>query len=123
MPIETSPLAGLDPEEIADPTPLAELIRKGIAAERLETRLGPKVSVIVDGGGRPELDEMTADVRLTAERRNGAVAWQIAVAGNAKTAATLRWRPDRRRRLRSDTVDPRRGGRAGQERPGKGFGA
>ncbi len=30
-----------------------------------------------------------ADVRLTAERRNGGVAWRIAVAGNAATATTL----------------------------------
>ena len=71
VPVETGPLAGLDPEEIADPTPLAERIRKGIAAAELEARLGPKVSVVVDGGGRPEMDDMTADVRLTAERRDG----------------------------------------------------
>ena len=38
VPIETSPLAGLDPEEIADPTPLAERIRKGIAAAAARRR-------------------------------------------------------------------------------------
>ena len=32
---------------------------------------------------------VTADVRLTAERSDGAVAWRLAVAGNAQTAATL----------------------------------
>src|SRR4051794_22804436 len=30
VPVETGPLAGLDPHEIADPTPLAERIRAGI---------------------------------------------------------------------------------------------
>ena len=52
VPVETGPLAGLDPQEIADPTPLAERIRDGIAAAGLAARLGPKVSVVVDGGGQ-----------------------------------------------------------------------
>ena len=64
------PLAGLDPDEIADPTPLAENIRAAIVAAGLEGRLGPKVSVVVDGGGRSGLDEVAADVRLTAVRQD-----------------------------------------------------
>ncbi|MDW6020547.1 precorrin-3B synthase [Mesorhizobium sp. BAC0120] len=85
VPVETGPLAGLDPEEIADPRPLAARIRAGIAGAGLEARLGPKVSVVVDGGGRSGLDEVAGDVRLT---RCG-VAWELAVAGDAATATHL----------------------------------
>ncbi len=61
----SGPLAGLDPSEIADPRPLAAAIRQrgaGVAG-----RLGPKVSVVVDGGGALHLDALPADVRLVAE--------------------------------------------------------
>ncbi|TJV38193.1 MAG: precorrin-3B synthase, partial [Mesorhizobium sp.] len=56
VPVETGPLAGLDPQEIADPRPLAERIRAAIAEAGLAHRLGPKVSVIVDGGGQLAMD-------------------------------------------------------------------
>jgi precorrin-3B synthase len=85
-PVETSPLAGLDPDEIADPRPLAERIRAGIAAAGLERRLGPKVSVVVDGGGRSGLNDVMADVRLTATCDQAGMAWQVAIAGNVVTA-------------------------------------
>jgi precorrin-3B synthase len=76
VPVETGPLAGLDPDEIADPRPLAEAIRNGIAAAGLDARLGPKVSVVVNAGGA-WLDDVKADVRLTAL---GSGAWRLAVA-------------------------------------------
>ena len=106
VPVETPPLAGLDPREIADPSALAQAIRKGIEAAGLEGRLGPKVSVVVDGSGRSGMNAVAADVRLTAER-GGGVVWRIAVAGDARTAtplggfveesrARLRWRSSRR---------------------------
>jgi precorrin-3B synthase len=81
VPVETGPLAGLDPDEIADPRPLADAIRAAIAAAGLEGRLGPKVTVLVDGGGA-WLDEVKADVRLTAL---GHGAWRLAVGGDAAT--------------------------------------
>ncbi len=90
VPVQTSALAGLDPDEIADPTKLAEEIRAGIAAAGLEARLGPKVSVVIDGGGTSTLDEVAADVRLTAARSAaGAPAWQVAISGDALTARSL----------------------------------
>jgi precorrin-3B synthase len=89
VPVQTGVLAGLDPDEIADPTALADMIRAGIAKTGLEGRLGPKVSVVVDGGGRTALDEVTADVRLTAVEIEGLPAWQVAIAGDARTARTL----------------------------------
>ena len=89
VPVATGALAGLDPDEIADPTPLAERIRAAIAAAGLDGKLGPKVSVIVDGGGRSCLDEVAADVRLTARRAGLETHWQVALAGDARTASLL----------------------------------
>ncbi len=68
VPVATGALAGLDPDEIADPRTLAERIRPAIEETGLDRQLGPKVSVVVDGGGRSALDEVSADVRLTAVR-------------------------------------------------------
>lgn len=86
VPVETGPLAGLDPEEIADPSPLASRIRETIDASDLAIRLGPKVSVVVDGGGRLNMDTVQADVRLTAVSSNQ---WLLAMAGDARSATLL----------------------------------
>jgi len=91
VPVETSPLAGLDPLEIADPRPLAEAIRNGIAERGLDGRLGAKVSVVIDGGGHSELAEVAADVRLTAL---GVDLWSVAIAGDATTARPLAVLPE-----------------------------
>lgn len=71
--IEISPLAGIDPEERADPRLLAGAIREaygGIGG------LSPKLSIIIDGGGQIALDHLKADVRLVAGERGG---WALAV--------------------------------------------
>ena len=86
VPVQMGVLAGMDAEEIADPSGLAEAVRAGIAAAGLESRLGPKVSVVVDGGGRTALEEVAADVRLTAVAAGG---WVVAVAGDAQTARAV----------------------------------
>jgi len=87
VPVQTGVLAGLDPEEIANPTGLADMIRTRIVEVELEGLLGPKVSVVVDGGGRTALDHVAADVRLTAVLTGtGAPAWQVAIAGDANTS-------------------------------------
>ncbi|WP_137933262.1 precorrin-3B synthase [Mesorhizobium comanense] len=89
VPIETGPLAGIDPQEIADPRPLAERIRAAIEEVGLAARLGPKVSVIVEGGGQLTLDAVTADVRLKAVRASNGIAWSVSVAGDGRTARPL----------------------------------
>ncbi|MEP9388575.1 precorrin-3B synthase [Mesorhizobium sp. KR9-304] len=89
VPVQTGALAGLDPNEIADPTTLAEMIRAGTAKAGLEARLGPKISVVIDGGGRTALIEVAADVRLTAIHVEGLPHWRVAIAGDAATARTL----------------------------------
>jgi len=86
VPIEAGPLAGLDAREIADPRPLAGAIRESIAEAGLASRLGPKVSVVVDGGGALPMDDVAADVRLAAcdERE-----WLLSVGGIAKESRPL----------------------------------
>jgi precorrin-3B synthase len=79
LPIDISPLAGLDPQEIADPRPIAQAIRRGAAARGLAERLGPKVCVVIDGGGQIALRTLSADLRLTAK----AEGWHLDVAGAA----------------------------------------
>ena len=93
VPVETGPLAGIDPQEIADPHPLAERIREAVEEAGLIPRLGPKVSVVVDGGGQLTMDAVTADVRLKALRIGAGIQWQVSVAGdgqNARLLATMR---------------------------------
>ncbi|RVD61543.1 precorrin-3B synthase [Mesorhizobium sp. M2D.F.Ca.ET.185.01.1.1] len=89
VPVETGPLAGIDPQDIADPRPLAERIRTAIEEAELTARLGPKVSVVVDGGGQLSLDAVTADVRLKAVRCGEDVRWGVLVAGDARSAKPL----------------------------------
>ncbi|MFD9896631.1 precorrin-3B synthase [Mesorhizobium sp. NPDC059025] len=89
VPVETGPLAGLDAQEIADPRPLAEVIRQAIAKTDLAGRLGPKVSIVVDGGGAISLDAILADIRLVAARGIGNMRWHLAIGGTAATARPL----------------------------------
>lgn len=77
VPVETPPLAGLDPTERADPRPLAVALRRAIADEGLSERVSPKVSVIVDGAGALRLDHLAADLRLVATRDG----WSVAFGG------------------------------------------
>ena len=76
--VETPPLAGNDPYEVLDPRPLARTIRDGSAA--LTSRLGPKVTVIVDGNGQLNLADLKADIRLVA---NAEGTWTITAGRHA----------------------------------------
>lgn len=78
LPVDVSPLSGLDPAERADARALAARI--GTAAEALAERLGPKVSVVIDGGGAIRLDGRKADIRLVAA---GGDAWSVSIGGGA----------------------------------------
>lgn len=74
--VQTPPLAGDDPAELADPWPVAAAIR--IAAASLNSRLGPKVTVVVDGAGQIGLGNLNTDVRLIA---TGPKNWTMSIAG------------------------------------------
>ncbi|TPL87638.1 precorrin-3B synthase [Mesorhizobium sp. B2-3-14] len=89
VPVETGPLAGIDPHEIADPRPMAERIRVAVEEAGLATRLGPKVSVVVDGGGQLTLDAVTVDVRLKAVGVSAGTLWAISVAGDSQSEKRL----------------------------------
>ncbi len=78
LPVVTSPLAGRDPGEAADPRPLAAALR------RFRAPLPAKAAAVVDGGGGFGLDALAADVRLL----RVAGGWRVGVGG---TAATARW--------------------------------
>ena len=64
--IRTGPLAGLDPDEIADPRPLAAAIRIAVERAGVQERLSPKIALVVDGGGRLGMDRLACDLRLRA---------------------------------------------------------
>ncbi|WP_192180953.1 precorrin-3B synthase [Mesorhizobium amorphae] len=89
VPVEIGPLAGIDPQEVADPRPLAESVRAAVDQAGLAQRLGPKVSVIVEGGGQLAMDAVTADVRLKAVRAENEVLWRVSVAGDDRRAKRL----------------------------------
>jgi precorrin-3B synthase len=89
VPVRCSALAGLDPGEILDTGSLAADLRGALAKTSLATRLAPKVSVAIDGGGALTLDELAADVRLRAVATNGDVALSVSVGGDGASAIEL----------------------------------
>src|SRR3982074_1570267 len=90
-PLVTSPLLGLDLQEPFDSTTLVSSLRNRLQQERpnLES-LGPKVSVLIDGGGQLHLDAVSADIRLVATSNS---LLQLSLAGNARNAAHLGYVP------------------------------
>ena len=90
-PLVTSPLLGLDPDEPFDCTALVSSVRTTLQAERPnQETLGPKVSVLIDGGGQLHLDAVNADIRLVATSDS---LLQLSIAGNAHSAAHLGYVP------------------------------
>jgi precorrin-3B synthase len=83
VPVIADPLTD-DPAALIDANALAAELRRAIAKRELS--LAPKVSVIVDGGGRLHLDALTADIRL---RAVSPAVFHIALAGNAASATPL----------------------------------
>jgi precorrin-3B synthase len=85
--VEWSPLAGLDPAEVADPRRLGEEI---IAAARVfQGQLAPKLSVVLDGAGLIRLDHLLADIRLSAVTVDDALFWRLTLGGTAETGRNL----------------------------------
>jgi precorrin-3B synthase len=89
IPVHCNALAGLDAEETFDAASVASALRRTLARTSLPTRLSPKVSVAIDGGGSLDLDGLAADVRLRAGVLNGGVLFQVGVAGDAAVATSL----------------------------------
>ena len=81
----TSPLFGLDAGESFDSTALLAQLRSAIQRDRPDFKgLGPKVSVLVDGGGALHLDAVSADVRIEATAN---FLFKLSLAGDANSAA------------------------------------
>ncbi|WP_341989911.1 precorrin-3B synthase [Azorhizobium sp. AG788] len=118
VPLDVSPLAGLEAGAASDARRLAAEIRAAISG--FAVRLGPKVSVVIDDGGAISLAALKADIRLTrwiaeadaasplgasggapneiappAETSEPA-RWAIALAGDAATARALGSLPEGR---------------------------
>lgn len=85
--IEIPPLAGIEPSEMADATPVAETLRCAIADAAFA--LAPKLAVVVDGGGLLSLAGMVADIRLDAVATADGFAWRLSVGGDRTTATVV----------------------------------
>ncbi|MBY5786224.1 precorrin-3B synthase [Rhizobium leguminosarum] len=81
--IETSPLHGIDPEEISNPAAMEMALRSTLHDLLASPRLAPKLSLIVDGGGAFGLSTLSADIRIVAQ--SGAD-WLVAINGDGEAA-------------------------------------
>lgn len=86
--IDTGPLAGIDADEIADPLPVARALDEAVQATGLTARLAPKTSIVIDGGGALCMDDIIADIRLSADAERPGD-WHVAVGGTVRTARPL----------------------------------
>ncbi|TAX47523.1 precorrin-3B synthase (plasmid) [Rhizobium leguminosarum] len=81
--IETSPLHGIDPEEISDPAAMETALRDTLHDLLASPRLAPKLSLVVDGGGSFGLSALSADIRVVAQF---GADWLVAINGDGDTA-------------------------------------
>jgi precorrin-3B synthase len=86
VPVLADPLPA-DAASLIDANRLAAELRAAIADVGLT--LAPKVSVVVDGGGRLDLDAVAADIRLRAIVSDDGAKFEFALAGNADTASPI----------------------------------
>jgi len=86
VPVIADPLPD-DPAALIDSNGLAAQLRRAIAEANIE--LAPKVAVVVDGGGRIDLDALAADIRLRAIPTGARVSFQLALAGDAASAVPV----------------------------------
>ena len=87
-PLSTSPLLGLELGERVDLRALPPALL-GELRQRVDvTSIGPKVSVLIDGGGALHLDEVRADLRL---RAGDGLRLHMSIAGSAKDSTGLGW--------------------------------
>jgi precorrin-3B synthase len=90
VPILTDPLAGLESAPAIDAHELAGALRQRLAAASFAAMLGPKVSVVIDGGSTLHLDAGRADIRLRAGSSPAAGAvWHVGLGGDAASATPI----------------------------------
>jgi precorrin-3B synthase len=66
---------------------LAGALRERLAAASFAAMLGPKVSVVIDGGSTLHLDAVRADIRLRA--CSGPAGWHVGLGGDATSATPI----------------------------------
>ncbi|QND18062.1 precorrin-3B synthase (plasmid) [Rhizobium leguminosarum bv. trifolii] len=81
--IETSPLHGIDPEEISDAAAMEMALRSTLPDLLASPQLAPKLSLVVDGGGSFDLSAVSADIRVVAQSHRD---WLVAINGDGETA-------------------------------------
>ncbi|WP_313760516.1 precorrin-3B synthase [Rhizobium sp.] len=81
--IELPPLHGAEFGDVGDAAAMELLLRDRLAEHLQAPGLAPKLSIIVDGGGRFDLADVTADIRLLAL---SAEEWVVAIAGDSASA-------------------------------------
>jgi precorrin-3B synthase len=86
VPVLADPLPG-DPAALIEADVFAAQLRAAIAEARLA--LAPKVSVVVDGGGRVDLDAIAADIRLRTTVSDEGPKFELALADDAATATPI----------------------------------
>jgi precorrin-3B synthase len=87
-PILTSPLMGLDAQDGVDLGVLVDQLRAELTHCAAVAALGPKVSVLIDGGEVLHLDDVPSDLRLQAHT---ASRWHMSIAGTAAAGTGLGW--------------------------------
>jgi len=86
VPVIVDPLLD-DPAALIHANALAARLRRAIAEADLN--LSPKVSIVVDGGGRTDLDALAADIRLRAIPTGEDVRLELSLAGDADSAVPI----------------------------------
>ena len=89
VPIVCNALAGLDAAEIFDGPAFAATLRCALAQQPLAARLHPKVSIVVDSGAPLNVSRLAGDIRVRAERFDGATMLRLAVGGDDANAFEL----------------------------------
>jgi precorrin-3B synthase len=87
-PILTSPLMGLDAQESVDLRDLIQALRAELTSNTDVASIGPKVSLLIDGGGVLHLDDVPGDLRLRASTTSRL---HVSVAETAAASTSLGW--------------------------------
>jgi precorrin-3B synthase len=84
--VEISPLHGIDADEFADAADMEAMLRSKLGDLLSSRHLAPKLSILIDGGGRFSLSALVADIRVVAQP---AGQWLVSIAGDEEGATPL----------------------------------
>ncbi len=84
--VELPPLHGVGFGDLADAAAMELRLREQLAELLQSPGLAPKLAMIIDGGGRFGLADVTADIRLLAVSSR---TWQVAIAGDGHSARAI----------------------------------